>query len=302
MTGKEAGPEYVDLPRGEALQTQEAAEITTAYPTRLIFIIGDAKGGKTTLLAELYARFLKGPFAGYLFAGCGTFPGFERRCHLSRMSSGRASADTQHTSPSDGEVFLHLSLRREDLARPAQHILFSDISGERLKQIRGDQDAARQILALQRADRVLILLDGEKLIDPQKRSPALQAGLDYVRSLHDYKLVAPQTPISILLNKWDEFTQKPQDGESLATDIQRRFEEKFKHLPLQFHRVAARPKSSSALPRLYGLDALLPSWVEEPHPRFRPEPIHWEEPNAATAADRALRHQVPFLFADRKHS
>lgn len=299
--GEKTGPEYVDLPHGEALRADAAAEITTAHSTRLLFVIGDADSGKTTLLAELYAKFLKGPFAGYLCAGCNTFPGFERRCHLSRMSSGRVSADTQHTSPSDGYVFLHLSLRRQALDRPAQHVLFSDISGERLKLIRGDQEAAKQNIALRRADRVLILLDGEKLIDTQKRSPALQAGLDYVRSLHDYDLVAPQTPVSVLLNKWDKFEQT-EGGESLAQEIQRRFREKFKNLPLQFHRVAARPNRTSSLPRLYGMDAILPSWVEEAHPRFRPEPAYWEEPDAASPVDRALRHQVPFLFSARKHS
>jgi len=54
---------FIDLPRGQALTTSEASQISSAKRSQLIVIAGEVKSGKTTLLTSLFHCFQKGPKA-----------------------------------------------------------------------------------------------------------------------------------------------------------------------------------------------------------------------------------------------
>ena len=80
--------QFVQLHEGDDLTISKASKITRSCVTRFITLAGAAESGKTTLLASIYECFQKGGFADYYFAGSLTLPGYEKRCHLSRIESG----------------------------------------------------------------------------------------------------------------------------------------------------------------------------------------------------------------------
>src|SRR5581483_7560910 len=137
-----------DLPKGDAQTAAAAASITRARRTRVIILIGDEESGKTTLLASLYEQFQRGPYAGYLFAGTETFPGLEERCYLSRISAEQQEARTGRTHPGEGMRFLHMQLRPMAGTALVQDLLFSDVSGELLRQACESREEAQKLGAI----------------------------------------------------------------------------------------------------------------------------------------------------------
>jgi len=90
---------FIDLPRGQALTTSEASQISSAKRSQLIVIAGEVKSGKTTLLTSLFHCFQKGPFSGYMFAGSKTLVGFDLRCFYARTACEKDRMDTARTIP-----------------------------------------------------------------------------------------------------------------------------------------------------------------------------------------------------------
>jgi hypothetical protein len=88
---------YIDLPLGEELDLNGAAEIMGASLSRVIVVAGDVNSGETTLIAALYDKFNEAPFANYLFAGSKTLVAMERRSHLARLTSGALRPNTERT-------------------------------------------------------------------------------------------------------------------------------------------------------------------------------------------------------------
>src|ERR1044072_7601167 len=92
----------VDLPDGLEFDLVTGSLVTRAHLTRVIVVAGDKDCGKTTLVTSIYELFQLAPVAGYLFGGCRTFTGLERRCFFSRLASEQSHADTIRTSRADG--------------------------------------------------------------------------------------------------------------------------------------------------------------------------------------------------------
>src|SRR6202035_3933520 len=99
------------------------------------------KAGKTTLLASIYAMFLKGPFAGMTFAGSATLVGFAKRHRLALLNSGRIVPTTPRTSRDDPPSFFHLALSK-DGAAPV-NLIIADRSGEAYGDARISTDLIR---------------------------------------------------------------------------------------------------------------------------------------------------------------
>ena len=95
----DAAKAVLALRSGKALTVEEGHSLTGASSTRIVIMIGMVKSGKTTVLEELYERFCKGPFGGYLFAGSKTIMGFEQIVYFARAVSQRETEDTERTKP-----------------------------------------------------------------------------------------------------------------------------------------------------------------------------------------------------------
>lgn len=271
-------PEVVKLFSGEELGLDDARSIMARSLTQLVVILGAPDSGKTTLLASLWDLFQRGPFAGYLFAGSQTQPAFERRCHLSRTESGLPHPDTERTMRSDETRLLHMAVRDEELRRPAKHILLSDIAGERLEDVRVSTDEAKRLTLLKRADHIVLLLDGERLVSLNDRHLARNASTNLLRSLLDAEVLGPNHYVEVLVSKWDIVT-KTEDADSVRfvketlKDIVDRFGSRFSRL--HAGRIAARPNSDSDLTFGFGVEERFRRWVDDT--RFiqnpkRPEP------------------------------
>ena len=59
------------VPGDKALTMSAANDVLAERPCVVVLVAGEANAGKTTLLAELWAQFLLGPFSGWDFAGYG---------------------------------------------------------------------------------------------------------------------------------------------------------------------------------------------------------------------------------------
>lgn len=285
-----------NLPDGLALNAASARSITRDKPTHLILIAGDEESGKTTLLASLYECFLVGPFGQYSFAGSQSLVGFEARCYLSRIHSGRSFPETERTKPGASDTLLHL--RVFDKSKNKQtDLLFSDLPGEIFRLAKDSTEECKKLKILHRCDRFVLLLDCERLIDFENRHETFANGVGIIRSCLDSEMLRGDVIIDVLFTKWDSVElQTDNKDEFLAYfgHIRENMEQKFglRVGALRFFNVAARPKTS-ALNFAYGIKDFFSLWVEE---KSIQKPIahkfKFEDINALN-----LRHFDRFIFS-----
>jgi hypothetical protein len=298
---EQAGPsETMDLPDGADLSPDSAIVITRAFMTRLVILAGAPDSGKTTLLTSIYESFQWGPFAGYIFAGSRTLPGLERRCHLARIVSGRTIADTERTKPGQRHQLLHLRVRAQDLSKPAQDLLLSDLSGETFRLAKDSTEECKSLSILRRTDHFVLLLDGDKLARVESRAEAATDGAALLRSCLDAEMLGRHSLVDVLFTKWD-LVQSCADKSGtkayiahIEEEMRRRFESRVGRL--RFFQVAARPAEGSELPFAYGLSEVLPSWVEETYASLGLRHQAFREPRWTGEFDRYLLTRLSHMF------
>lgn len=290
----------IALPDGVALDLETAKVITQASVTRVIIVAGPPDSGKTTLLTSLYECFQSGPFCDYLFVGSRTLPGFERRCHLARIASERAKADTERTRPGQGYQLLHLRVRVQDLGKPPQDLLFSDLSGETFRLAKDSTAECQSLPLLRRADHFVLLLDADRLARVEYRAETASDGESLLRSCLDAQMLGKFSLVDVLFTKWDLLRNRVDEGPteayiaSLETRIQNRFASRVGRL--RFFRVAVRPVGGSGLPFAYGLSDVFPAWVEDTGASAVSRDETVDEPLCIGEFDRYLLRRMPQFF------
>ena len=250
------------------MSLEEASVITVSGASRLIVLAGEGESGKTTVIASLYENFLKGPFCDLLFTGSLTLPGFEQRVFDARVDSGRELPHTPRTSLRAGFRVLHLGLVCQE-TRIHLNLLFGDLAGEWYRTCRESTADARQLSYLRRADRVCLLLNGEKLADSLARHGEVDDGEGTLRSLLEAKVLGSRSKIDVVCSKWD-LVQGNDAACAFVTGafdrIRRAFGMEFAEL--NFDRIAARPLAvTPAVPFGFGLADLVARWTS-PDPRM----------------------------------
>jgi hypothetical protein len=293
---------FVKIPYGEDLDSDTARRIMRRAPTRVIVLAGDVNSGKTTVLAAMYEKFIDGAFAGYMFAGSETLPGFERRCHLSRVTSDEAKPDTDRTR---GQMkLLHLRVKRVSGAAPTRDLLFSDISGEDFEAARNSVEFCKRMPVLKRADRCLLLFDGEALAHPEHRHRTSKAGEMLLRSFLDADMLGEHSIVDVLFTKYDKVVTHRDKTviEEFIAHIQQDMTKKFSGRlgGLEFHRIAARPESVDVLEPAFGLDKVLSSCVEETARDKRPKGPMPLEVTTGREFDCYLERRLP-LFVQKEY-
>ncbi len=251
---------------GLELDGREISAITRTAPATIVVIAGDADSGKTTLLNSVYEQFLRGPFAGLRFSGCRTFVGYEKRCFLSRMRSGRTEPDTARTKTS-GVRYLHLSVQPESEAETSKDILFADFPGEYYRVARNSIVECQRLEFLRRMDFFIVLIDGEKLLSPSTRHLAVSQGRTLLRVCIDAGMLSKDTHVMIVVSKIDLVDLKGASArEFIETNKAKLLEQFGSRIPLlSFHEVAARPDAKANLRPGHGVDQLARMWAS---PRF----------------------------------
>lgn len=191
--------DLVSVPGDEALTLQEVGDLMAKYPVNMVLVAGEAAAGKTTLVAELFARFLAGKLRGWTFGGSETLRAFHIRLHPSLAESGAGKSTTERTAEEDMR-FLHLCLFQNGVRH---HVLLSDGKGEYFENLINGSTVATEVPIAGRVDRCLIAVDGERLNDPRLRDASLSHLRLLLRALRGPNGVPATCPVAIVCTKWD---------------------------------------------------------------------------------------------------
>jgi hypothetical protein len=255
-----------------ATQANVVSRIRRAH---VVLVAGVAETGKTTLMASLFDRYQRGPFGGFRFRGSRTLVGFEERCFFSRLASGRRSFTTPRTTLTGGAELLHLDL--EDVADGSRStLLLPDLPAERYSVVIDDVAEWRNLPAVDRVDRVAVLVDGKRLADDATKWEALAQAQTLARGAIESGVATAET-LDLAITKWDEVAKLDAEvavRESAAglRDAVVRFTSS--SLP-DVVECASRSVAPEATVSGAGLDILLRRWLtpRSPEPRQLPAPL-----------------------------
>ncbi len=260
--------ENIPLPSGLVLSMPDVERFLLWRSANMIVIVGDKGSGKSTIICSLYERFLRGPLSNFSFVNSRTLLSFEHRAHYSRVDSGRLTPDTPRTSLSEGLHFFHLALINHLKQNSRIDLLLSDRAGEIYQRVRDHTEMVSTLDEVPRADRLVLLLDGERIRDPLERHGALQSTRQTLRAFLDNGSLGSNSIVQIITTKSD-LIESCEDKENIENIIQQfinRLRSDFSNRlrELTFWCVAARDPTGK-LSSAHGLDNLLADWVTPKH-------------------------------------
>lgn len=202
---------------GTELGSQDANEIMRANYGHLIGVLGSTDVGKTCFLSSLYLMASGGTLPSeYLFAGSHSLQAFEDRARGLREWQGGAlpSQLADHTILADPRQpsLLHLAIREASGARRKFDLLLTDLPGEWTENLVERASAAEAFLFLQRADGIILVVDGKQLLSDTSRHIVLQRMRYFTERLAGDVNVSRETPFIILVSKSDEIGMKVPDA------------------------------------------------------------------------------------------
>jgi len=264
MLEGEPEEEQIHLPLGEALTPDEVDEFLRWRSATFVTIVGDRECGKTTLICAIYDRFLKGPFADHIFAGSRTLMALEERSHYARAESGRAHPETPHTSIAEGLRFFHFAAVSAGRIDARSDLLLSDRAGESYSRARDNSALVGELIEVEKADRLVLLLDGGRVVEPVERAGAVQAVRQTLRAFLDGGALNGTSIVQVVTTKIDLLADHDDKADidrqlalfrqRLATDFAPRLAE------LSFRDIAARDPRGGFAPA-FGVDALFADWI-----------------------------------------
>jgi Double-GTPase 2 len=229
--------ELVGIHSGQALSAPEASAILGQHRTEVIVALGEEEAGKTTLFASIYEHVVRGPVSGYCFHGSQTLLGFEDRSFDATYNSGNEKELTQRTSQDTERVALHLAVRHD--ANGVQHLLLGDVSGEHARTYIDYNDPGAFRPLLRSATRVLVLIDGQRLIEQSGQNATLSRTRTLIRALAEGGDLRSGTPIFLVVTKWDLCS----DAVGIQDELDRLLEFGCKMWPeVSIRTTAARPQ------------------------------------------------------------
>jgi hypothetical protein len=188
------------VPGEEALTLAEAGDLMAKHRVTMVLVAGEAAVGKTTLVAELFARFMAGPFNEWSFGGSETLRAFHIRLFPSLAASGAGTPTTERTA--DEEMrFLHLTLAHDG---NRHEFLASDGKGEYFENLIEHGGIGSEVPIAGRADRCVVAVNGERLNDPRLRDSTITRARLLLRALTGPDGVPPGCSIALLCTKWDK--------------------------------------------------------------------------------------------------
>jgi len=208
-----AQPEEKEFTRqfhlGTEIGAQDANEIMRARYAHLIAILGSTDVGKTCFLSSLYLMASGGTLPSrYLFSGSLSLQAFEDRARGLREWDGGTlpSQLVDHTILADPRQpsLLHLGIRESSGERRKFDLLLTDLPGEWTDNLVERSSAAEAFRFLQRADGIILVVDGKQFLADATRHVELQRMRYFTERLANNVYVSMDTPIVILVSKSDE--------------------------------------------------------------------------------------------------
>jgi hypothetical protein len=196
---------------GLELGIDDALEISRGRYCHLIGILGASDAGKTCCLLSLYLSVLHGRLpSGYRFAGSLTLKGFEDRARrLREWKHGPLPTQlANHTVLGNprAAALLHLAIRQGSTGRQVD-LLLTDLPGEWSKALVDRASTADRLTFLQRADGIIIVIDGKRLESNERN-------IEVIRTKHLFERlknnvgIDSKIPIILLVSKGDEIDMR----------------------------------------------------------------------------------------------
>ncbi|WP_285348466.1 hypothetical protein [Pseudomonas sp. ME-P-057] len=251
------------LPATTLLAVADADELLRWRAASVVAVVGERNGGKTTLVAEIYERFLHGPFAGKLFAGSWSLSGFEMKSFQSRAESGATSPDTLRTSSRDGLGFFHLAVADVSTPQDRRDLLISERAGETYREVRDTPKKSLEMIELRRAAAIAFIVDGERVREDLKRAEVFASVRNLIRALHETRTINSGCRIQVVTTKFDLLDD---DEALIARNALTEFEQRMTNLYSSFYtvevfRIAARDPKGVVEPAM-GIAPLFRSWTQ----------------------------------------
>jgi len=291
LAAKDATAGLINLPAGVELNEAQAQKMEAEKSVRLIVVAGAIDCGKTTLLSSIYEMFQLGPIDKKQFAGCDTFPAFEKKCHLGRTDSGNQEEDTvRNAYEGPNPEYVHLKLQNGAKALGHIEFLFTDVSGEMFEHARNSTDECKKLEFLRRAAHVLIFLDCDKLLQPTKRWGMIKDARSLIQSCLDSEMLSPDCFVTVVWAKVDMIEAAKGKDNSAAKELMEQVEHEFREAfgdrikNLKFHRTAARPNFYPALKFGFGVHELMDDWVMKTLPTSKSDGVAVLREDAETSA------------------
>lgn len=195
----ESNQSAIELGGGESLTLSQADRLSNRYGGRVVLVAGEFQSGKTTLVAELYGRFLKGSYSGWSFAGSDCLRALDGRYHGTRENSGLTHPDVPRTEDEEMRL-VDLRLQQGGKRLP---LMLTDIRGELFDGIVEGGPVASLVPLATRADQLVVLIDGKQIASDFKRSVTLAWSKQLIGGLTEAGGVGAGTPTAIVLSKAD---------------------------------------------------------------------------------------------------
>ncbi|WP_375479137.1 hypothetical protein [uncultured Jatrophihabitans sp.] len=250
--------------RGDAALTlPEAEELASAAPSRVILVAGEFESGKTTLAVQIYAQFLRGPFADCIFGGSRTLRAFDVFQQPSRASSGRERSTTRATRE-EGMRLLHLRLLRQGRV---QNLFISDVRGEYFENVIDGAGADAEIPLAARADLCVLVIDGRTLSDLATRQNAMSRARLLLGGLTEPGGIQSPCRLILAVTKSDLLDEETSKWvKEQLHKLRTRGEERGVHTSTTL--VAARPDD---IGQAQGLEQLFDRMLPAPEPFIQPQ-------------------------------
>jgi hypothetical protein len=182
----------------ERLNAEEASRLLAQGPGRLVVWVGERGSGRTTLTAQLYEH-QRRPGLDAMFAGSWTLLAFEQMLH----PRGRTAVFDRPPDPEqidDGRELLHLALNTDG---DRVHLLIADLPGEPFSRLADNQLAPSQIRWLDRADKLVLIVDGARLCVPETRGTTVTRARQLLERLTAGGLPHGGAELALIVSKWD---------------------------------------------------------------------------------------------------
>jgi hypothetical protein len=206
----------IRLGTGGAVSLENINRISGRRRSRLVVLAGPVASGKTTIVASMYEAFHGGPFADHLFGGSSTLVALEQRCHEGRLTSGLEIPTTGRTLRTQTGDLVHLTVSPQS-APALGDIFINDVTGELFDAVVRRPAAAGAMAVLSKADRIAITLDGQLLVDPERRDFAAYQSEMLARAIAEYGGLKLEARVDVVVTKLDKVMEHG-DGSGKARE------------------------------------------------------------------------------------
>jgi hypothetical protein len=194
---------------GAELGVEDALAVMGARYAHVIGVLGSTDAGKTCFLSSLYLMASGGSLpAPYQFAGSLTLQAFEDRARgLRQWKDGQLPNQlANHTALMDPRQpsLLHLAIRESTADHRRFDLLLTDLPGEWTDNLVLRASHAPSFRFLQRADGIILVVDGTMLMSDAHRHAELRRMRYFSERLANDVNVSRDTPFVILVSKSDE--------------------------------------------------------------------------------------------------